>query len=123
VVSAERAARLPAAVLRHQHRADADGNLWVLTIPTKPQPAGSVYDVINGKGEVTERVLIPEGRTILGFGPGGVVYLAKRGYGTNLHDASSAPDALTQPLLRRLRGRAPSASRVRHSFSPGGSSW
>jgi hypothetical protein len=59
-------------------RADADGNLWVLTIPTKPQPAGSVYDVINGKGEVTERVLIPEGRTVLGFGPGGVVYLAKR---------------------------------------------
>jgi hypothetical protein len=59
-------------------RADADGNLWVLTIPTKPQPAGSAYDVINGKGEVTERVLIPEGRTILGFGPGGVVYLAKR---------------------------------------------
>jgi len=59
-------------------RADADGNLWVLTIPTKPQPAGSVYDVINGKGDVTERVLIPEGRTVLGFGPGGVVYLAKR---------------------------------------------
>lgn len=59
-------------------RADADGNLWVLTIPTKPQPAGSVYDVINGQGEATERVLIPEGRTILGFGPGGVVYLAKR---------------------------------------------
>jgi hypothetical protein len=59
-------------------RADADGNLWVLTIPTKPQPAGSVYDVINAKGEVTERVLVPEGRTILGFGPGGVVYLARR---------------------------------------------
>ena len=45
-------------------RADADGNLWVLTIPTKPQPAGSVYDVINGKGEVTERVLVPEGRAL-----------------------------------------------------------
>ena len=59
-------------------RADADGNLWVLTIPTKPQPAGSVYDVINGKGEVSERVLIPEGRRVLGFGPGGVVYLAKQ---------------------------------------------
>ena len=59
-------------------RADADGNLWVLTIPTKPQPAGSVYDVINGKGEVAERVLVPAGRTILGFGPGGVVYLAER---------------------------------------------
>lgn len=59
-------------------RADADGNLWVLTIPTKPQPAGSVYDVISAKGEVTERVLVPEGRTVLGFGPGGVVYLARR---------------------------------------------
>jgi hypothetical protein len=59
-------------------RADADGNLWVLTIPTKPQPAGSVYDVINGQGEVTERVLIPDGRRVLGFGPGGAVYLAKQ---------------------------------------------
>ncbi|WP_145978934.1 hypothetical protein [Gemmatimonas phototrophica] len=59
-------------------RADADGNIWVLTIATKPQPAGSVYDVINSQGVVTERVLIPEGRTILGFGPGGVVYLAQR---------------------------------------------
>jgi hypothetical protein len=59
-------------------RADADGNLWVLTIPTKPQPAGSVYDVINGKGEVIERVLVPEGRQVLGFGPGGVVYLGRR---------------------------------------------
>lgn len=59
-------------------RADADGNLWVQTIPTKPQPAGVVYDVINGSGEVTERVLVPEGRQILGFGPGGVVYLAQR---------------------------------------------
>lgn len=59
-------------------RADADGNLWVLTIPTKPQPAGSVYDVINGKGDVIERVLVPEGRQVLGFGPGGVVYLGKR---------------------------------------------
>jgi hypothetical protein len=37
-----------------------------------------VYDVINGKGEVTERVLVPEGRQVLGFGPGGVVYLGKR---------------------------------------------
>jgi hypothetical protein len=50
----------------------------VLTIPTKPQPAGSVYDVINGQGEVTERVLIPDGRRVLGFGPGGAVYLAKQ---------------------------------------------
>lgn len=59
-------------------RPDADGNLWVLTIPTKPQPAGSVYDVINAQGEAVERVHVPEGRTIVGFGPGGVVYLVAR---------------------------------------------
>ena len=59
-------------------RADADGNIWVLTIPTKPQPAGSVYDVINAKGEAVDRVLIPEGRTIVGFAPGGVVILGTR---------------------------------------------
>ncbi|MBL0938966.1 MAG: hypothetical protein IBJ03_08725 [Gemmatimonadaceae bacterium] len=59
-------------------RADADGNLWVLTIPTKPQPAGGVYDVINPQGDAIERVHIPEGRTIVGFGPGGLVYLLAR---------------------------------------------
>ena len=59
-------------------RADADGNLWVLTIPTKPQPAGSVYDVINAKGEVVDRVLVPEHRAIVGFAPGGVVFMSVR---------------------------------------------
>ncbi len=75
-------------------RADADGNLWVLTIPTKPQPAGSVYDVINSAGEVIERVLVPEGRQILGFGQGGVVYLAQR----------AAPGAAT-PFTKIERAR------------------
>ncbi|BAH37168.1 MAG TPA: hypothetical protein DGD08_00070 [Gemmatimonas aurantiaca] len=59
-------------------RPDADGNIWVRTIPTKPQPAGSVYDVINGQGEAVDRVLIPENRTIIGFAPGGVVFMAVR---------------------------------------------
>ena len=56
-------------------RADASGNIWIRTIPTKPQPAGTAYDVINAKGEVVERVLVPEKRTIIGFGPDNVVYL------------------------------------------------
>lgn len=56
-------------------RADADGNIWIRTIPTKPQPAGTAYDVINAKGEAVDRVLVPENRTIIGFGPEGVVYL------------------------------------------------
>ena len=57
-------------------KADDDGNIWVRTIPTKPTPGGAVYDVINAKGEVVDRVQIPENRTIVGFGRGGVVILA-----------------------------------------------
>lgn len=72
-------------------KADADGNLWISTIPTKPQPAGTVYDVVNSKGEVTERVLVPEGRTILGFGPGGIVYLAVRSAPQTAAAAAGAP--------------------------------
>jgi hypothetical protein len=56
-------------------RADAEGNLWVRTIPTQAIAGGPVYDVINSAGELVERVQIPEGRTIIGFGPQ-VVYLS-----------------------------------------------
>jgi hypothetical protein len=59
-------------------RADMDGNLWIRTIPTKAIPGGPVYDVINRERGLVERVQVPAGRTIIGFGPGGVVYLAAR---------------------------------------------
>lgn len=59
-------------------RADADGHLWVLTVPTKAIAGGPVYDVINAKGELVERVQVPKDRTIIGFGEGGTVYLAIR---------------------------------------------
>ena len=59
-------------------RADTEGNLWIRTIPTKAIPGGPVYDVINRKGELADRVQIPENRTIVGFAPDGTVYLAAR---------------------------------------------
>lgn len=44
-----------------------------------PQPVVSLnYDVVNRKGELVERVQLPAGRTIAGFGPKGVIYLAVR---------------------------------------------
>jgi hypothetical protein len=55
-------------------RADRSGNLWIRTIPTEAIAGGPVYDVINSKGELVERVQIPEKRVIIGFGEG-VVYL------------------------------------------------
>ena len=59
-------------------RADLEGNLWVRTIPTKQIPGGPVYDVINHDGKLVDRVQIPAGRTIAGFGPDGAVYLVAR---------------------------------------------
>jgi hypothetical protein len=59
-------------------RADRDGNLWIQTIPTKAISGGPVYDVVNRERGLVERVQIPAGRTIVGFGAGGVVYLAHR---------------------------------------------
>jgi hypothetical protein len=57
-------------------RADLDGNLWILPTTTTSSRAGElVYDVVNRRGDLFERVRIPAGRTIAGFGRGGVVYL------------------------------------------------
>ncbi len=53
-------------------RADLDGNLWVRT--TTPSDKGAIYAVLNDKGQLVDRVKVPFGRVISGFGPG-VVYL------------------------------------------------
>jgi hypothetical protein len=59
-------------------RADADGFVWVRTIPTKPTTGGAVYEVIDRAGKLVDRVQVPAGTTIAGFGKGGVVYLGVR---------------------------------------------
>lgn len=67
-------------------RADLDGNLWIRT--SNVVAGGSVYDVINGKGELIDRVQVPAGRVIAGFGKGGVVYMGvKEGTGVRLEQA------------------------------------
>ena len=55
---------------------DLDGNLWIL--PGESLPSAStqlVYDVVNSRGELVQRVRVPAGRAIAGFGKAGVVYL------------------------------------------------
>jgi hypothetical protein len=59
-------------------RADAEGNLWVRTIPSRPVPGGPVYDVISPDGELVTRLQTPPGYAIVGFGKGKVVYLSMR---------------------------------------------
>ena len=59
-------------------RADADGNLWIRTVQVRPVPGGQVYDIVSRSGELTDRLQIPPGYTIVGFGRGRVVYLSMR---------------------------------------------
>jgi hypothetical protein len=55
---------------------DMDGNLWILPNSTAQSRNGElVYDVVNPSGDF-HRVRLPVGRSIVGFGKGGVVYLA-----------------------------------------------
>lgn len=63
-------------------RVDAEGNLWIRT--TQNVDARPVYNVINRKGELVDRVQLPSNRIVIGFAPGGVVYLAVRD-GANVH--------------------------------------
>ena len=57
-------------------RVDAEGNLWIRT--TQNVDARPVYDVINSKGELVDRVQLPANRVVMGFASGGIVYLAVR---------------------------------------------
>lgn len=61
-------------------RADADNQLWI-----RPRPAigasrggGAIYDIVDRTGTQVDRVQLPTGRTLAGFGPGGAVYLTTR---------------------------------------------
>ncbi len=60
-------------------RADEDGNVWVRTSAVRAGAiAGPIYDVIDSQGVLVDRVQLPAGRTIVGFGKGGVVYMVAR---------------------------------------------
>lgn len=59
-------------------RADGDGNLWVRINTAKPVPGGPVYDVISRKGELVDRLQLPPGYQLVGFGAGRIVYLSMR---------------------------------------------
>ena len=54
-------------------RGDAAGNLWIRT--TKVLNGGAIYDVVSTEGVLIDRIHVPSGRVIAGFGPGGAVYL------------------------------------------------
>jgi hypothetical protein len=57
---------------------DFDGNLWIPPTTSRDARDGLLYDVVNRKGEVIERVQLPSGRSIASFVPGGRVVLRTR---------------------------------------------
>jgi len=60
-------------------RADRDGNLWIRTSASRAGAmSGPIYDVVNSRGELADRVQLPAGRVIIGFGKNGVVYMLAR---------------------------------------------
>jgi hypothetical protein len=59
-------------------RADMEGKLWVRVMPSRPASAGPEYDVIDRTGKLVDRVSLPAGTVIAGFGAGGTVYLGVR---------------------------------------------
>jgi hypothetical protein len=66
-------------------RADEDGNLWIHTVEVKPIPGGPVYDIVSRQGELVNRLQLPQGYALAGFGKGKVVYLATRDRSGNHH--------------------------------------
>jgi hypothetical protein len=57
-------------------RIDQQGRLWVTERPTKENVGGVVYDIIDHTGQIVDRVQAPAGYSVVGFAPGGIVYLA-----------------------------------------------
>jgi hypothetical protein len=55
---------------------DADGNLWILPTTSESRNGALVYDVVHPTRGLVRRVRLPAGRSIAGFGAGGIVYLA-----------------------------------------------
>jgi hypothetical protein len=64
-------------------RADADNRLWIRPKPAPgaPRGGGPIYDIVDRTGALVDRVQLPAGRVLAGFGPGGIVYVTTRDAG------------------------------------------
>ena len=52
-------------------KADAEGNVWILPSTSSQAGGGLLYDIVNRKGELFQRVRLPAGRALEGFGANG----------------------------------------------------
>lgn len=87
----------PSPFRRGQVKADEDGNLWVLPTTTSLSRGGLLFDVISRKDGLHERVQLPVGYVLVGFGKGGVAYLGR-------NDATAKNWTLARVRVVRVRG-------------------
>ena len=59
-------------------RADREGNVWIRTTAAPTVAGASVWDVVDRKGTIVDRVQVPSGRTVVGFGTDGTALLTSR---------------------------------------------
>jgi hypothetical protein len=60
-------------------RSDMDGNMWVRSNSAKPlAPGVNIFDVISREGQLVDRIQLPPGYSLVGFGRGRVVFLSMR---------------------------------------------
>ena len=57
-------------------RVDLEDRIWLLERAPLGSKAPLVYDVIDRNGQIVDRVRMPPNAAVLGFGPGGSVYLS-----------------------------------------------
>lgn len=58
-------------------KVDLKGNLWIVPRTSSGASGGLLLDVVNRKGEIMERVQLPKGYALAGFGPLDEVYLLR----------------------------------------------
>jgi hypothetical protein len=82
------------AIRTGQVKSDPRGNVWIAP-NTSVITGGPVWDVVSRDGVIVERVQLPPGRRLIGFGPGGAIYaVCKTATGERL-------ERLLQPALQR----------------------
>jgi hypothetical protein len=59
-------------------RADYDGQVWILPSTSAQSSGGLVYDVVGPNGAMRERVELPAGYSIVGFGKNGRLYITRK---------------------------------------------
>jgi len=85
---------MPPVVRSGAMKADRAGNVWILPSTSRQSSNALLYDVVDASGRLFQRVRLPAGRALEGFGADGAVYLTSHDpSGARLERARLAPSA------------------------------